>query len=275
MSELTKFYTFAQMENAVIVNSLSTSFVSGFQLEHAVNPLEPNFYWELDNISSDQPEIVIDLGSIEVCNCFVGIAKEELGTWWEVEVADEAVTGSFITVDLEQHDAAALSPTTELIKAYHFTDGDIAGRYWRIKTKGSVASNYYAVTDVKIAVNWVGTVHKLDRGGSYPLQDTESFLTQELYMTNGQVFSTGLNVNSVTTMERTYRVNDTEYDLLRAVIAECNGSYRPFVLHEVSVEDRLLCHFTDILDEQYIEVGIRLVTIKFQSVPIVATEKYH
>lgn len=273
MSELTKFYTFAQMENAVIVNSLSTSFVSGFPLEHSIKPLEPNFYWELDNQVDVRPEVIIDLGSIKVCNCFVGIAKEELGNWWAIAASDDLV--NFRTISLEQHDGNGLVATTERIKAYHFTDGDIAARYWKIVALGNAAIFYYTPTDVKIAANWVGTVHKLDRGGSYPLQDTESFLVQNLPMTNGQVFSTGLNVNSVTTMERTYRVNDTEYDLLRAVIKECNGSYRPFVLHEVSVDDRLLCHFTDILDEQYIEVGIRLVTIKFQSVPIVATEKYH
>lgn len=279
MSVLTKFFTFEQMDNAV-VSSVSSENI-GHGAQHAISPLEPNFAWQ-SNEASTQHEIIIDLGELKTCDTFFVMHHENiaetpvtLGVNVILKVSETLNAVDYQTVTFTEHDGTSYdqTDTSQFLHIYVFTTRLF--RYAKITIKGRTSPNFYAEFDARFSALWFGTKHELDIGTSYPIQDAEEFLIESVELAHGKIYSTGLNVNSQTRMTRTYQVNQMQYDAIRAIMRACNGIYRPFILIELN-DTRIYCHFeSDEIVEEIRDVEVYYITLKLIATPVVKFRKYH
>lgn len=279
MSVLTKFFTFEQMDNAVVSSVSSDN--SGHGAQHAIAPLEPNFAWQA-NEALTQHELIIDLGELKTCDTFFVTHHEiideipvVLGVNLVLAVSETLAAGDYRAVTFTEHDGTVYdkTDTSQELRVYIFTAQIF--RYAKITVKGRTGPNFYSTVDARFSALWFGTKHELDIGTAYPIQDAEEYLVESVALAHGKVHSTGLNVNSQTHMTRTYQVNQTQYDAIRAIMRACNGIYRPFILIELG-DIRLYCHFeSDEITEEIRDVEVYRIILKLIATPVVKKDQYH
>lgn len=284
MSALIDFYTYEVMEGA-IVNSVSSE-ATGHPAEHAIAPLEPDFAWEADEVD-EQHTLVIDLGETRVCDG-VSFIHHELETVTVdvnilVEKSSDATNWSALSLAFNSDGTDTPSDLTNtgiVIKLRHFTDGTTTlqpqtARYWRITVIGVGAPLFMPVNDARLSMCWLFNLHQLDRGAAFPVNDAPVYPAGDLQLPFGKIYRTGYSVNSHTPFTRVWMLTGFEYDVLREVMRQCNGAYRPFVL--VGVDGtRKLCKFaSDEINEELLDIGLYRVTCSFVELPIVKKDKYH
>jgi len=288
MSLLTSFYTYEVMDGAVVHDVSSEA--ADHPAEHAIAPLEPNFAWEA-NEASTQHTLIVDLGETRVCDGFSFIHHETetsgpptaISLTVEVEYSPNAT--DWTSIDLAYNSDGSNSPSdlyleSARVKLRHFVDGDgnitrFTGRYWRFTIKGVAPPFEFATSDARLSMLWLFRVNQLDHGAAFPVSDTVVFPTSGLSLPFGKVYRTGYSVNSHTLFVRVWMLTDDRYDVLREVMRECNGTYRPFVL--VGDDDvRRLCKFEkDEIDEELLDVGLYRVTCRFVEIPTVGKDGHH
>lgn len=272
MSSFVNFYTFEQMENATI--EAVSSEVTDYHAEHAIIPLEPNMSWKA-NEASAQHILTIDLEAPYECNCF----------FWLHHETDVPSPLDGLTIEIERsHDATNWADvitagddgaTGTLLKVATFTT--IKSRYWRITFLGTDSPNYYAPTNMRISVAWLGTSHALDVGPAFPMNEQEDFPSDSLNLSLGKTFTTGRNINNEIIFDRTWmlREDQLEWSTLLDVLKACNGTYRPFVYTQ-SGNGHMLCRFErDSFEVILIETNLFYVTLKMVASPIVQKDGYH
>ena len=274
------------MEGATIANVSSEA--TNHPAEHAITPLEPNFSWEA-NEAATQHTIVIDLGEIRACDGF---------TFMNHEV--EQATPTLIAVDLDieysldnvawvsiatAHQSDGTSTPSDLtdndkqIKLRHFHVSTIPtrfyGRYWRFTAVGQAAPLFIPPNNMRLSMIWLFQLNQLDKGASFPVDDTTIFPADAVELSNGKVYRTGHSVNPFGILSRTWMVTDTEYSILLDVIRQCNGKYRPFVLVENRGKRRLCKFAKDEISEEWIDTGIRQTTFNLVELPVVRKDESH
>jgi hypothetical protein len=288
MSLLADFYTYEVMSNAT-VEAVSTE-VAGHPAEHAISPLEPNFAWQA-NQASTQHTLTVDLGATYACGGFTYMHHEVesdadpvslKGIDITVASSDDGSTWTAVTTAYNSDGTNVPDDRmdgTKVIKLRHFVDGAGAllprtARYWKFTVKGMQGPSYYPTTDCRINMLWLCVVRQLDRGSVVPTDDAIAYPTGDLELAYGKVYRTGYSVNPYTAFSRTWMLTDEEYAVLCGVMQACNGSDLPFVLSTDG--ERRLCKFAeDEVDEELLDVGLRQVTCKFVTLPIVGKDEYH
>jgi len=280
MSTLINFYTYEVMRDAIINNASSEAI--GHPAEHAISPLETSFAWETNEVDT-QHTITIDLGETRSCDGFSFIDHESIDIDITVEYSSDAINwttvptvvnsdGSSVPTDLGDDDIQ--------IKLRHFhlvgVLTDYKGRYWRFTLIGdSEPSPYYPESDTRLSMLWLFELCQLDRGASFPINDTPTYPASAIQLPFGKVYRTGHSINPYTPFTRTWMVTESEYDILRELMRKCNGTYRPFLFVD-SDGIRRLCKFeTDEITEELLDVGLYRITFSFIELPIIRKDKRH
>ncbi|MFA7286921.1 MAG: discoidin domain-containing protein [Patescibacteria group bacterium] len=285
MSILLDFHTYEVMDGATIETVSSES--TGHPAEHAISPLEPNFAWQA-NQANTQHVLTVDLGESRTCDGFSYIHHERdttgppvaHGITVTVQYSDDATTWN--ATELAYHSDGSLTPTdhvTEFIKLRYFIISSvpvaITARYWQFTFAELAGPFFYAPVDMRISMCWLFRLHQLDRGRSTPDNSSIVYPVGDLALPFGKTYRTGYSVNASIPFTGTWMVTNTEYDVLRSVMRECNGVYRPFLLRDWD-NTRRLCQFTsDEIDEELLDLDLYRVTCQFVELPIVKKDKYH
>jgi hypothetical protein len=277
MSALTKFITYEAMEDA-IVHSVSSE-TTGHPAEHAISPLEPNFAWQANQSDVVQHTFVIDLGKPQVCNAITFIHHETENPGPPVAITiNILLQASYDGTDVNDISITGIDGSiddlySETIKVRTFNDYE--ARYWHITVVSMTPPPNYVPPDSRFSMLWMGRLHELDRGYAYPLDDTPIYPSTDHALPFGKVYRTGHSIHPHTTMTRTWMVTDTEYDVLKEVMKECNGTYRPFFMRDVNGTRRLLKFEQDVIEEELLDIGLYRVTCRFVQLPIVWKDKIH
>ncbi len=271
MSLLTNMYTFAPMENAVVVSSSSENV--DHPAEHAISPLEPNFAWEA-NQASAQHLLTVDLTEPRSCDGFSFIHHEAVDITVTAEASDD--NASWFSCVIETQTV----PDSTFIRIIVFTsNGSTASpytaRYWRFTVQGTAGAPNYAPTDCRISMCWLFNHHEFDRGAGFPLDDTPTYPSDGKQLSYGKIYRTGWSVNPHVLFTRTWMLTEIEYTVLMAVLRDCNGMYRPFILVENDNVPRLCKFASDEIKDELLDVGLQRVTCKFVEPPIVQRNEYH
>ena len=288
MSTLTNFYTFEVMDGAV-VHSVSSE-AANHPAEHAIAPLEPNFAWEA-NEASAQHVLVVDLGETRACDgfSFIHHETETAGPPTAISLTVFAEyssdTVNWISINLACNDDGSDSPSDLYdndmhIKLRHFVDDGntltcFTGRYWRFTIKGVAPPFEYATSDARLSMIWLFRINQLDRGASFPVKDTSVYPAKSIRLPFGKVYRTGHSINPHVLFTQTWMLIKSEYDVLREVMRECNGTYRPFIL--ISSDNmRRLCKFEkNEIQEELLDIELYRITCRFVEIPIVRKDGYH
>lgn len=286
MSALIDMYTYEVMGGAIV--TAVSSEVAAHPAEHAISPLEPNFAWEA-NEALAQHILTIDLGEVRTCDgySFIHQENEISGPAESTRISCEYSTDSTIWEDaVIVYNSDGTNNPDDLydedirVKLRHFSDGSnnimsLSARYWRFTVYGVLPSNYYAESDARISMCWLFRINQLDRGAAFPTNDKPVYPSGSVELPFGKEYRTGYNVNPHVLFSRTWMVTEAEYDILRAVMRECNGTAKPFLFVENSGARRL-CRFTsDIIGEEIVDVGLWRVTIDLVELPITGKDEYH
>lgn len=274
-SSLLDFYTFEQMDSAVIQSVSSET--TAHPAEHAIAPLEPNFAWET-NESDVKHTITIDLGETKACNGFMFIHNESVDIDMAIECSPD--NSDWTSISLIVHTPDDTDDDNVRLKLRHFADSSYnfvtySARYWRFTMWGDTSPNYNAPNDARINAVWLFTHYQLDRGYSFPLDDTYIYPMNGIDLPYGKEYNIGHGVNPHCLFSRTWMLNTTQYSILKQIMRDCNGGYRPFVIIEPD-STRRLCKFEeDIIDEERLDINLWRVKCKFVELPMVGKDKIH
>jgi len=283
MSILIDFHTYEIMENATIHNASSEA--TNHPAEHAIAPLESNFAWEA-NEAEAQHTLTIDFGETRECDGFSFIHHEvaispSTGIVIGIHKSSDAINWTAISwvYNSDGSDVPFDDFTSQLIKLRYFTVGGVLAshkaRYWRFTLLGMESPNFYAPSDMRISMLWLFRLRQLDRGPSFPINDTEIYPINNLRLPFGKVYRTGHSINPHTLFTRTWMLSDVEYEVLRTLMRECNGMYRPFIMTDVDGTRRLCRFATDEIDEELLDIDLYRITCQFVELPIVQKDGYH
>lgn len=286
MSALFNFHTFEVMDGAVVLNASSET--TGHPAEHAIAPLEPNFAWEA-NESSAQHTLSIDLGETRSCSGIVFRHHETesstTGISVDVECSSDGTNWSSVSLSSSTSGGpsspADLKDSSILFKVRYFVNSgtllleDAVARYWRFTIKGLSSPYYYAPSDARMSVLWLFTLHQLDRGAAWPMNDNVVYPADSINLAFGKVYKTGYSINPHTPFSHTWMVTTDEYDTLRDVMECCNGTYRPVLITQPDGTNRLCKFASDEITEELLDIDLWRVTLQFVALPIVGKDKYH
>ncbi len=285
MSSLIRFYTFELMDDATIESVTSEN--TTHPAEHAITPLEPNFAWQANESAASSHDIVIDLGSYKAPDGFCIIHHEsEQTTPITIGLAcsvSGAIPSSSLAqeIDYTDEDGNAVSGVTDdtnFIKIREFSGTYAANthyRWWKFAFAGTTGPFYYPPNDMRISMLWLYRKLELDLGYARPFNDVTEYPMSSQPLPFGKTFKTGYSINPSVNFTRVWMVNDAQYAVLRTLMERCNGTYRPFLMLDIDGTRRLCKFASDTIQEEWLDVDYRKVTLKFVELPLLTKDAYH
>ena len=281
--DLTRFLTYEPMAGA-IVNSVSSE-TTNEPATHAIM-LEPNFSWQANEVA--QHTLVIDLGEERGADGFTFIFHGAelqtplvMGLTIDCAVSIDNVNWQSLTLRMDE---TGLSFTDTALVKYliktrvFWANSQITryyGRYWRFTLKGTQPPSYNPPYNSRISMCWLHTYHSFERGAAFPVNDVMTYPIEKLPLAFGKRHNIGRNVNPMIHFSRTWLLTASDYITLMAVINNCNGTERPFLLTDID-QIRRLCYFaSEPIDIDVIDTDLYRVTCQFTEIPIVKSEAYH